>query len=165
MKNRKFLSLLLACMMVLSLLTSCGGQQTTPPEQSEPDVEEVTGLVIAEQGMFSSGGGLVGILHGGLIENCRVYGTVTAIPAGGFYQNEMPRFIGGMMGHSVVGRVDNSYASCYVLTSVPSGCVGGFSGLVEGGDIVRCTIDGKKLGGWEIIDDYHRTEPQIEIKK
>ena len=24
-KNRKFLSLLLACMMVLSLLTSCGG--------------------------------------------------------------------------------------------------------------------------------------------
>ena len=55
-KNRKFLSLLLACMMVLSLLTSCGGQQTTPPEQSEPDVEEVSGLVIAEQGMFSSGG-------------------------------------------------------------------------------------------------------------
>ena len=55
-KNRKFLSLLLACMMVLSLLTACGGQQTTSPEQSEPEVEEVTGLVIAEQGMFSSGG-------------------------------------------------------------------------------------------------------------
>lgn len=55
-KNRKFLSLLLACMTVLSLLTACGGQQTTSPEQSEPEVEEVTGLVIAEQGMFSSGG-------------------------------------------------------------------------------------------------------------
>lgn len=56
MKNRKFWAMLLACTMALSLLTACGGQQTTPPEQSEPEVEEITGLVIAEQGMFSSGG-------------------------------------------------------------------------------------------------------------
>lgn len=113
-------------------------------------------------------GGLVGTLHYGIIADCTVQGTVTAIKAGyGIPEIELPRNIGGLVGHSVQGRAYDSGASVYVLTQVPSRCVGGFGGLWEGGGVTSCWVDGQKAGGWEPVDDYHRLDqerPEVEIR-
>lgn len=109
-------------------------------------------------------GGMVGLLHYGTLTDCSVEGTVTAVPAGGYLEGEMPRNIGGMIGHSIEGNAVSCYASVNVLTKTSSACVGRFAGLVEGGSIVSCSVDGKKSSNWETIDDCHRTEPDVEIK-
>lgn len=113
-------------------------------------------------------GGLVGCLHYGALTNCAASGTVTAIKAGyGIPEIELPRNIGGLVGHGVQGRAIESGASVYVSTQVSSRCVGGLGGLWESGGVVSCWVDGRKLGGWEPVDDYHRLEPEtpeVEVR-
>ncbi|MBQ2752094.1 MAG: hypothetical protein IJF25_05905 [Oscillospiraceae bacterium] len=109
-------------------------------------------------------GGLVGTSHYGIMNRCKSIGTVTAIYSDSVYKGEPPRNIGGMFGHSVGGEAYNCYCQAYVLTEVPSACVGGFAGLVEGGQINECSVNSSILGNWEVIDAYYRTEPQVEVK-
>jgi len=109
-------------------------------------------------------GGLVGTTHYGIMNRCKSIGTVTAIPSDSVYKGEPPRNIGGMFGHSVCGEAYNCYCQAYVLTEVPSACVGGFAGLVEGGQINDCSVNDSILGNWEVIDAYYRTEPNVEVK-
>lgn len=109
-------------------------------------------------------GGLVGTTHYGVMNRCKSIGTVTAIPSDSVYKGEPPRNIGGMFGHSVGGEAYNCYCQAYVLTEVPSACVGGFAGLVEGGQINDCSVNSSILGNWEVIDAYYRTEPNVEVK-
>ena len=71
-----------------------------------------------------------------------------------------------MIGHSVGGKLSGCHAAAYVLTEVPSRCVGGFGGLMESGSVVNCSVDSLKAGNWEVIDDFHRLDgqPQVFLK-
>ncbi len=109
-------------------------------------------------------GGMISLLHYATIENCSSKGIVTAVPSSG-RPNEMPGGFGGMAAHIIEGHAINCHAACYVLTKVPSAMVGGFCGLAEGGSITSCSVNAKKAGNWEAIDDIHRIEnPDIVIE-
>ena len=113
---------------------------------------------------YAGVGGMAGLIHYGEMINCQTKGTVTAAPVDS--QTEFPSCIGGMIGHSVGGKLSGCHAAAYVLTEVPSRCVGGFGGLMESGSVVNCSVDSLKAGNWEVIDDFHRLDgqPQVFLK-
>ena len=113
---------------------------------------------------YAGVGGLAGLIHYGEMINCQTKGAVTAAPVDS--QTEFPSCIGGMIGHSVGGKLSGCHAAAYVLTEVPSRCVGGFGGLMESGSVVNCSVDSLKAGNWEVIDDFHRLDgqPQVFLK-
>lgn len=139
------------------------GTLGTVPELDVAGVAENCAARVDVTG-FGGVGGLAGTLHYGMLKNCTVTGTVTAVPMGGAYAGEMPANIGGMMGHSVEGVADGCTASAEVLTQAAARCVGGFCGLAEGGEIRACRVEGPGARSWEPVDDYHRLEPEVEVQ-
>lgn len=109
---------------------------------------------------YDTAGGLVGTLHYGTLRNSAAYGTVTAAGITSPYPEEMPRNIGGVVGLSVEGKVDNCHGGAAVRTLVPARCVGSFCGLAEGGGIHASTVDRGRAGSWEPVGDYYRLEPE-----
>lgn len=137
------------------------GTLTGPNFSQAGDTGVITGCTFdGKVTGHSDVGGLVGALHFGTLRNSTAYGVVTAAPVDNPYPEQIPGNIGGVVGHSVGGIVDNCHGGAEVRTLVSSRCVGGFCGLAEGGGICSSSVDAAKTAGWEPVDAYYRLEPE-----